>query len=154
MKHRNFKYLIVDCLGVILAFVLILFLLLNVFYPAYLSYAAVCDEKTFIIIQEQLSEYDRELVTSGYVEIDGGGTTDIIQQKIVIIIETGGIDWVTRHELVHVNQIVRGYPSLSCKKPLQKYLGESEAYFMQHLPNFIFYRIYETEFDSIELRYV
>lgn len=108
----------------------------NVFYPAYLSYIVACNPVQYELINEQLQTQGYEISIAGSVTYN---------ESLGLIIKYSD-EKVLKHELIHVNQLIRGWPSLSCNYPLQKYLSEVEAYTGENFPDFIYDRIYVREF--------
>lgn len=112
--------------------IIITLLLALIFVPSYLSVRASCGENG-----EEFLE-DLGLMIGGQVIIEN--ITETSEDIQIIIINDK--PRILRHETVHVVQYKRGFPSLSCSHPVQKYLSEIEAYIFQWLPDKIFYWMY------------
>lgn len=109
----------------------------SIIKPSYVSYLIACNpnlsEEKFpdSVILGQTTSFINE---SGELEIK------------VEVLDIGNIKEerkTLRHELVHVSQIKRGFPSLRCSNPVQKYIAEVEAYTLENLPDNIFYIFYD-----------
>ena len=135
MKKYTRKTILYILFGV-LFFLLVFFMFIKVFFPAYLSYADVC---TDIDIESKYNVYIAGKVSVGNGTTGRDGTINI--EDITIELYTNDPK-VLRHEIVHVNQLLRGWAP-GCDKPLQKYLTEVEAYSMQYFPDKIFYIFYD-----------
>lgn len=113
-----------------ISIILVLTLLtIKILIPSYNSYAFVCKE-----------DFNRE----SFVVL---GVTKIIinesnEQEIIIQIKESlsGKERLRtiKHENCHKSQILRGFPSLSCSDPIQKYLSEVECYTAEYLPSFLY----------------
>lgn len=66
-------------------------------------------------------------------------TTEEEDVEIIIIDKS---PTTLKHELIHVKQIERGFPNIGCGHPIQRFIGELEAYSMQWLPQPVFDWIY------------
>lgn len=109
----------------------------NILMPSYASYVAVCNpslsEKLFpnMVILGKTTSFINE---SGEREIK----VEIIETE-----DKQESNKILRHELVHVSQAKRGFPSIKCSTPIQKYLAEVEANIFEKLPDKVFYIIYK-----------
>jgi len=132
MKKRNKFFLI----GGILILVLISFWVTkNILIPANVSYNLACGS------QEEVDVLLESYVISGSVTFNNS----IIEGELINNIEVEIFDEdenTIKHELVHISQIERGFPSLFCSTPYQKYFSEVEAYFGEYIPNPIYNLIY------------
>lgn len=110
---------------------------LTILQPSYASYYIACnpnisEEKfpNYIILGKTISLINESNEREIKVEITDTGNEK--QNRKIL-----------RHELVHVSQTKRGFPSLSCSNQIQKYLAEVEAYTLENLPDNIFYIFYD-----------
>jgi hypothetical protein len=125
---------------ILLSIALVCFLLIiywDILEPAYVSFKIACNETEA-----------KELFPNWTVQ----GTTYFNSSGFINITIEEGLDKkqeirVTKHEIVHANQI-KNNVIFDCKEhPIIWYFNEVEAYTMQNLPDWIFYKFYTKEFN-------
>jgi len=121
MKHKVFKLFLL-----ILSLVIGYLLYTSILLPSYISYTSVCKKEIF---EEKFPTYSVE------------GNVSVVKGEIIVQIIYPS-ERVIKHEWVHVRQLQSGFPSLSCSKPVQKYMSEIEAYSSEKLSNPIYNLVY------------
>lgn len=124
----------------------LLFLGINVFYPAYLSHITVCT----IGGKEKVEELG--YILTGSININGDNYTGkllttedfekVNDSDIHINILESDVQTI-KHELCHYYQITRRDWRFGCDNPWKHYFMEVECYTTQYLPEKIFFLIYD-----------
>jgi hypothetical protein len=138
-------------LPLILIVILIYLVISYILFPSYLSYVYACDNEKYL--EKYAGDYN--IGGSTIWGLKGANLSadtknnksldleDINWSEIQIVVELNNNSTKTlKHELVHVYQLTHDSFSVSCKQPIQRYLGEVQAYSSSYFPNFIFERIY------------
>lgn len=126
--HTHHGVFIMKKVSKFLLVVSVIFLLAILFkfilYPAYLSYASVCDEETFS--------------KTGAIVVGLTSTNLTTNETTISFVE--GYEknpLFVKHELVHYWQHTKGYFS-SCGQPVRFFMREVQAYFWQYMPDWAF----------------
>jgi len=115
----------------ILVYIIIIILFGVVYFsllvPSYLSYLASCNTEKF---EEKYGDDFRIMGSTTYTPTQEGDG-QIIEEEIIVEVEDEEDYPVLMHEMCHVNQIKRGFPSLYCDDFIQVYISELECYSIQ-----------------------
>ncbi len=134
-SRKNAVFLLI---GIIFIIVLIHYILV----PSYFSVAVACFASGEEYLEEQGMVVVGQVISGSDLET-GERKEPEIKIAEFIDVDSDLYNKIWKHENCHVNQIKRGYPSLSCGNLVQKYLSEVECYTAEHLPDRIYYMFYE-----------
>jgi len=128
MNNKTKKELIKGVVLIIFIGVLSLLLILNILYPAYLSYSVACGNPIEFIPFNQT------------INITIAGQTTLTETGEIEVELFSEDKDVKKHELIHVKQFESGFPKIDCE--FSHYLAEVEAYAFEDLPDKLFIFIY------------
>lgn len=121
----------------IILLIILVIISVEVLYPSYISYASVCKVG-----------FEDEIIKQGYKRLGSVEQNTCTGEVRVVLLSDD--PKIIKHECIHINQIIRGYPKVGCDTPFQKILAEIEAYTFSTWNDKVYRKVYGGEcLDSI-----